>query len=139
MIVRAYLLDEPDNALALRLVRDPEEAVITGSWSRLEVTGALIRAARALRGDEAALIATFDRDTHPAHGSLTIVDANQAEIENVALGVIRRSGIRSMDAWHIACALLAFEELAEPGEECVFVTRDAEQARAAQELGLTVA
>lgn len=42
-----------------------------------------------------------------------------------------------MDAWHLACASLAAEELAEPGEERGFATRDTEQAAVARELGFT--
>jgi len=137
-LVSAYLVDEPEHERARALVSHPTDAVITGSWSRLEVSGALVRAARAHRGDEKGLLALFDRDTHPSHGTLTLIDANQAEIESVSISIVRRSGIRAMDAWHLACAMLAFDELAEPGEVRIFVTRDAEQASAARDLGLTV-
>jgi hypothetical protein len=38
----------------------------------------------------------------------------------------------------IACASIAFDELAEPGEVRAFATRDAEQAAVARLLGFTV-
>ena len=137
-IVRAYLPDEVEHARVRALIDDPETATITGSWSRVEVSSALVRAARAHRGDESALLAVFDDDVSPSRGGLVVVDAEQSEVELVALGIVRRSGIRSLDAWHLACAALAFEELAEPGEERVFATRDDAQAAVARELGFNL-
>ncbi|HEU4849235.1 MAG TPA: hypothetical protein VFS93_02375 [Terrimesophilobacter sp.] len=40
-----------------------------------------------------------------------------------------------MDAWHLACARLALDELSEPGEERGFATRNAEQAAVARDMG----
>ena len=136
-LVRSYLVDELDHAEVRGMLADPEVTAITGSWTRVEVTGSLVRAARAHRGAEADLLAVFDADTAGETARLTLVDVSQAEIELIALQIVRRSGIRSLDACHLACAILAFEALAEPGEQPGFATRDAEQAAVARELGFT--
>jgi hypothetical protein len=39
--------------------------------------------------------------------------------------------------WHLACARLAFDALAEPGEACGFATHETKQAAVARELGFT--
>lgn len=137
-LVRSYLVDESDHAQFRAILGDPSITAITGSWTRVEVTGSIVRAARAHRGNEEALLALFREDTEGERAPLTLVDVMQADVELVALGIVRRTGIRSMDAWHVACASLALPALAEPGEELGFATRDAEQAAVASEFGYTV-
>lgn len=137
VVVRSYLADESDHAEVRMLLNDPELTVITGSWTLIEVTGSLVRAANAHRGDKEGLLASFERDINAATGSIAVVNAEQAEIERIALELVRSGGLRSTDAWHLACASLAFDELAEPGEERGFATRDAEQAAVAREMGFT--
>ncbi len=138
VVVRGYLPDESDHTDVWKLLDDPNLTVITGSWTVIEVTGSLVRAAKAYRGDKDALLASFSHDTDSAAGSITIVDAEQSEIERIALELVRLGDIRSMDAWHLACARLALDELAEPGEELGFATRDAQQAAVAREMGFTI-
>lgn len=138
VLVRSYLVDEADHDQIRAMLANPSVTAITGSWTKVEVAGSLVRAARAHRGDEAALLAVFEHDVSSESAQLTVVDVNQVEIELVALQIVRRTGIRAMDAWHLACAILAFEELAEPGEQWGFATRDAEQAAIAVELGFAV-
>ena len=138
VLVRSYLADEIDHSEVRQLLADPALTTITGSWTRIEVTGSLVRAARAHRGDGAALLALFARDVAPDSARLTLVDTSQAETEAIALQIVRRTGLRSMEAWHLACANLAFDELAEPGEELGFATRDSEQAAVAREFGYTL-
>jgi predicted nucleic acid-binding protein len=62
MLARAYLADEPGHAQAVLLLEDPEIGLITGTWTRIEVSGVLVRAARAARGDETGLLALLDGD-----------------------------------------------------------------------------
>lgn len=138
LISRALLSDENDHRRALSLI-DSEHALITGPWSRVEVSAALTRAARAHRGDQTALLAQFDQLTHPTTGRITVVDVEQAEIELVANALVRRTGIRSLDAWHLACAQLVREALADPDESFAFVTGDTEQAVVALDLGFSTA
>lgn len=135
VLARAYLPDETGHPEAVAILEMPDAVVITGSWTVIEVSEALIRAARAARGDEALLLAALDADLDARSGVVVTVDAHQAEVERIALDLVRSSGIRSMDAWHLACAMLAFDELAEPGEHMVFATRDAEQLAVANQLG----
>lgn len=138
VVVRAYLADEIDHAEVRALFADPARTAITGSWTVIEVTGSLVRAATAHRGDRQGLLAAFVRDIDPVAGVLTVIDAEQAEIERIALELVRSSGIRSLDAWHLACARLALDELAEPGEERGFATRDTEQAAVARDMGFAI-
>ncbi len=135
VLVRAYLPDESGHAEAVTLLENAEAALITGSWTRIEASSALVRAARASRGEIGPLLELLDSDLRPGGGSVTVVDASQAEIESIALQLVRSSGIRSMDAWHLACASLAFAELTESGERTVFATHNAEQAEVAATLG----
>ena len=137
-VVRSYLTDEVGSGAPHTLIRDPLVTTITGSWTRIETTSAFVRAARTGRFVFEELEAALLRDTDPINGSLLVIDANQAEIELIALKIVREHGLRAMDAWQLACAYLAFDALAEPREECAFVTRDAEQARVAREWGYTV-
>jgi predicted nucleic acid-binding protein len=135
---RRYLVDEGEHGIAQTLLDNPEVTTISGSWTRIEVTGALVRAARAGRGGLDDLLARFERDQSSQDGPLVLVDVEQADVESLALAIVRRSGIRSMDAWHLACASIAIDSLADPGEERAFVTRDAEQEVEARALGFTV-
>lgn len=132
---RRYLADEGERGIVHSLLDDPTVTTISGSWTRIEITSALVRAGR---GDVDGLLASFDRDHLPADSPLVFVDVEQADVEGLALAIARRSGIRSMDAWHLACASIALEALADPGEERAFVTRDVEQAVEARALGFTV-
>lgn len=135
VLTRAYLADEAEQGRVRELLDSTDIVTVSATLSRIEVTGALVRAARAHRGDEDALLAAFASDLAAAGGSLVLLDARQAEIEAIALQIVRAHGIRSLDAWHLACAALAAEELLEPGERLAFATRDAEQAAAARQLG----
>jgi len=55
VLARAYLNDEDGHAEAIRLLADPQIATVTGTWTRTEVSGALIRAAGSCRGDAEGL------------------------------------------------------------------------------------
>lgn len=137
-VVHSYLTDETGSGAPRTLIRDPQVTTITGSWTRIETTSAFVRAARTGRFVFEELEAAFLRDIDPIDGSLFVLDANQAELELIALKVVRDYGLRAMDAWQLACAHLSFGALAEPHEERAFVTRDAEQARVAASWGCTV-
>jgi predicted nucleic acid-binding protein len=135
VLVRKYLGDEGESNRIGALLADPTVSTITGTWSRIEVTGALVRAARAGRGELAELLAAFEDDASPQSGTLVIVDALQSEIEGIAYALVRQRGIRAVDAWHLASAYSARKRLADPGETFAFVTRDAEQRLVADDLG----
>ena len=123
VLARAYLGDEEGHQESVSLLANPETALITGAWSRIEVSGALVRAARAGRGDEDGLLALLDADL-AADGPVTVVTADQGKVESRALRLVREHAIRAMDAWHLAVAALTLPSLAEPGEEQGFATRE---------------
>ncbi len=116
---------------------DPELGLITGTWTRIEVSGALVRAARAGRGDEKGILSMLDADLAD-EGPITVIAADQAEVEVQALHLVRKHAIRAMDAWHLATAKLVLPSLLEPGEEAGFATRDQAQSAVAEALGLRI-
>lgn len=136
VLARAYLVDEDGHDEAIRLLGDPEIATVTGTWTRIEVSGALIRAARSGRGDAEGLLALLDADLSP-DGPVAILGAAQDKVEGTALGLVREHAIRAMDAWHLAVASLVLPGLAEPGEELAFASRDEAQSAVATLLGFT--
>jgi predicted nucleic acid-binding protein len=135
VLARAYLSDESGHDETIALLADPELALITGTWTRIEVSGALVRAARSGRGDETGLLALLDADL-ALDGPVTVVAAAEEDIETQALHLVRVHAIRAMDAWHLATAILVTPSLAEPGEEVGFATRDQAQSTVAVALGL---
>lgn len=137
LLVRAFLPDEIGHDEVRHLLADDATALITGTWTRVELASALTRAAAHGRGKPGALLdaalATLADD-----GRVTVVSVPQEEVERAAFTLARDRGLRAMDAWHLACARIALPQLAEAGEAQAFATRDAEQARAARDLGLEV-
>jgi predicted nucleic acid-binding protein len=137
VLARAYLEDELGHRDAVDLLENGDIALVTGSWSRVEVTGALVRAMRAARLDERTLLDVVTADLGDA-GCVAVVAADQDAVETRALELVRAHGVRAMDAWHLAVAHLVLPTLSEPGEVLAFATRDAAQAAVALELGFTL-
>jgi predicted nucleic acid-binding protein len=119
------------------LLADADLAMVTGTWTRIEVSGALVRAARVGRGDEAGLLALLDEDLG-VDGPVTLVAGPQEQVEERALELVRMHGLRAMDAWHLAVAAVVGPTLLEVGEPMAFATRDDEQASVAEQLGFLV-
>jgi predicted nucleic acid-binding protein len=136
VLARAYLADEDGHEHATQLLADPKIATVTGTWARIEVSGALIRAARSGRGDAEGLLALLDADLS-ADGPVSLLGAPQDQVEDTALQLVREHAIRAMDAWHLAAASLLLPGLAEPGEQLAFASRDAPQSLVATTLGFT--
>jgi uncharacterized protein len=133
--VRSYLADEPGHGEAVAILDRPEDENVTGSWTRIEVSGALVRAARRDRAvDARGLIASLDAD-FAAGGRITGVGAAPTDVEARALDLVREHGLRTLDAWHLATASLAVPRLAQPSEPIGFATRDEEQGAIAETLG----
>ncbi len=135
VLARAYRADELGHDQATSLLADLEIGLITGTWTRIEVSGALVRAARAGRGDEAGLLELLDGDLG-TDGPVTVVSADQTEVEERALHLVREHPLRTMDAWHLAVAALTLPSLVEPGEDLGFASRDEAQSSVALSLGL---
>ncbi|MFN2464391.1 MAG: type II toxin-antitoxin system VapC family toxin [Candidatus Dormibacteria bacterium] len=134
VLVRYYLPDETGHEAAREIIEDGALARVTGSWSLVEVSGALVRAARSGRGDEGALLSLLDADLGQ-DGAIVVISAAQAEVEARALKLVREHALRAMDAWHLATAALALPTLLEPGEDSGFASRDQAQLRVARSLG----
>ncbi|ORA82745.1 type II toxin-antitoxin system VapC family toxin [Mycobacterium malmoense] len=132
VLARAYLVDEDGHQEANSLLADPDIATVTGTWTRIEVSGALVRAARAGRGDEKGLLGLLDADLA---GPVIVLGAPQDQIERHALQLVRRHALRAMDAWHLAVAVIAVPLLLAPGESRAFASRDEAQCQVAEELG----
>jgi len=132
VLARAYLVNEDGHQDAVRLLADPQIATVTGTCTRIEVSGALVRAARAGRGDEKGLLALLDADLA---GPVIVLGASQEQVEQHALQLVRTHALRAMDAWHLAVAAITVPPLLEPGEERAFASRDQAQATVAQSLG----
>jgi predicted nucleic acid-binding protein len=126
VFVRFYMHDEDGHEEALALLEDPDITRVTGSWTRIEVSGALIRAARAGRSDtdEQGLLAALDADLD-AEGRVSELTVAQENVEEKALELA-----------HLAVASLTVPALAKPErEEIAFASRDDEQATVAEQLG----
>lgn len=136
VLARAYLMDEVGHAEAVALLNDSDTALVTGTWTRIEVSGALVRAARSGRGDETGLLEILDGDLG-VDGPVTVIDADRYQVEAAALELVRAHAIRAMDAWHLAVADLTVRKLADPDETLGFATRDKAQASVAATLGFT--
>jgi predicted nucleic acid-binding protein len=132
VLARAYLADEDGHQEAVTLLANPTLAPVTGTWTRIEVSGALVRAARTGRGDEKGLLALLDADLA---GPVIVLSAPQEQVEHDALNLVRRHAIRAVDAWHLAVAAITIPPLLEPGEERAFASRDAAQRDVAHNLG----
>jgi predicted nucleic acid-binding protein len=136
VLARAYLADEVGHAESAALLdnADADVAMVTGTCTRIEVSGALIRAARSGRIDAKGLLDLLDADLAP-DGPVTVLSAPQEEVEETALSLVREHAIRAMAAWHLAVASLTLPQLVESGEELSFASRDTAQAEVAELLG----
>jgi uncharacterized protein len=137
VLARSYLPDEDGHEQALTLLEDPDITRVTGKWTRIEVSGALVRAARSGRGgvDEQGLLAVLDADLD-AGGWVAELTVGQENVEERVLELVREYALRTLDAWHLAVASLTVPTLAEvEKEEIAFASRDEDQATVAETLG----
>lgn len=132
VLARAYLPDENGHGAAHQLLYG-EDALVTSTWTLVEVTSALSRAARGRRAQLDDLLAAFDSDTS-VDGPVTLLRPDAVAVESRAIEIVRQYAIRSLHALHVAVAELAAMPLAAP-ETCGFASRDAAQAEVAGQLG----
>jgi uncharacterized protein len=134
LLLRAYLADEEGHDHAVALLNNEEIALVTGTWTRIEVSGALVRAARNDLCKVKDSLLLLDEDLGES-GAITVVTAPQVEVEKHTLKLVRSHGLRAMDAWHLAVASIILPALAESDEEMAFASRDIEQIDVAKSLG----
>lgn len=137
VLVRAYLADEDGHEQAGALLEDDAVGRVTSSLTRIEVSGALVNAGRAGRVEADDLIELLDADLDAA-GRVSVVAPPSDDIEARALEIVRAHGLRTLDAWHLAVAIVAASSYVESDEKFAFASRDADQAAAAEALGLAV-
>ncbi|GAA3124592.1 hypothetical protein GCM10010466_14320 [Planomonospora alba] len=136
----AYLPDEPGHRRAQDLLQSPEHLLVTGTLTVVEVTGVLVRAARAHRRLEldtalAVLASDLGED-----GPVALLSAPPDAVERRAVQIVYAHGLRALDAIHLATAELAAAPLLEsPGDKLGFASRDTSQSGAATALGFALA
>lgn len=136
VIARAALLDEDGSEEAQRLLADPAIAKYTGRWTPIEVSAAIVRAARAGRPViDADGLRWLDDVLHHETGGVKVISESAELVEARALAVAREHGLRALDALHVALASLAIPKLADKGEPLGFASRDGDQATVAESLG----
>jgi uncharacterized protein len=135
VLARAYLDDEDGSAAARRLLSDRAIAKYTGRWTRIEVSAAIVRAARGGRRiAPIRSLSKLDADLRPG-GRIKVIAAPDQEVEAKALAITREHGLRALDALHVALASIAIPKLADKGEPIGFASRDGDQATVAESLG----
>jgi len=135
VLARAYLPDENGHDAAIKLLYG-EDALVTSTWTLVEVTSALTRAARGGRAQLDDLLAALESDT-AVDGLVTLLRPDAVAVESRATEIVRQYAIRSLDALPLAVAELAALPLAAP-EPCGFASRDAAQAEVAGKLGFVL-
>jgi predicted nucleic acid-binding protein len=135
VLVRAYLPDEKGHDDARSLLDAAEHLLVTSTWTAVEVTSALARAARGLRVEDLdAVLAVLAADTGD-DGPVTVLRGDTTQVERASARIVRDHAIRSLDALHLAVAELAATQLLEPGQRLGFATRDDAQRVVAEVLG----
>jgi predicted nucleic acid-binding protein len=135
VLARALLPDEDGSEEVQRLLADRTVAKYTGRWTRIEVSAAIVRAARGgRRVAPVRSLARLDAELR-AGGRIKLISAPDEEVEAKALALTREHGLRALDALHVALASIAIPKLADEGEPIGFASRDGDQAVVAESLG----
>jgi predicted nucleic acid-binding protein len=135
VLARAYLADEVGHDEAVALLGG-EQPLVSSTWTLVEVTSALARAARSSRraADLPGLLDALRADVAPA-GPVTLLRTDPTAVEARATEIVREHALRSLDGLHLAVAELAARPLAEPDESVGFASRDVDQTAVAEGLG----
>ena len=136
-VVRAYLVDEPDQPELARRLLEASEPVVTSELTRIEFAGAVTRAERVGRIRVAKeLIGLFDRDSG-TEGRISLVPLRREPVLATAHRISVRYGLSALDSLHLAVAMNESDS-AGSASPFVFVTRDEDQAATARAEGLDV-
>lgn len=137
-LARAYFVDEVDHRALRGLLLDGDDPVVTSEIARLELTSAVLAAARAGRVRRpATVLARLDADCGDG-GPLALVRLDPESVLPEAHRLLQAHPLRTLDAIHLAVALVELPGLADT-TEIGFVTRDETQALAARAEGLALA
>lgn len=136
-LVRAYFVDEDDHLILNRMLLVGDDPVVTSELSRVEFASAVSAAHRAHRLDDpGAMLSDFEANCAEG-GEIALVGLDPGTILPLARQLVADHPLRSLDAIHLATALIDGVQSAK-GEEVGMVTRDARQAAAAKACGLRV-
>lgn len=136
LLARAYLDDEDGSEAAATLLDDRSIGKYTSGLTRIEVSAAIVRAARGgRRVDAERALANLDDDLRERSGRISLIAAPADEVESLALAITREHGVRALDAIHLATASIVLPKLADKGEPVGFASRDGGQATVAESLG----
>lgn len=136
-LVRAYLVDETDHEALRGLLLDGDQPVVTSELTRVEFARAIAAAGRSGRLRRGrVLLDRFDADCGE-DGPLTLLRLETSSTFPLARRLVSEHRLRTLDALHLAVALTDVVDLA-AGQPVSLVTRDEDQADAAQALGLVV-
>jgi uncharacterized protein len=134
-LVSAYFVDEEAHPAMRALLLEGPDPVVTSALTSVELSSAVFAAGRAGRlMDPTAVIDRFDDDCGDRQlVALLALDAGRTL--PVATRLVRTHRVQTLDALHVAVALL---ELPDLDPDAVFVTGDRQQAMAAAAEGLRV-
>lgn len=136
-LVRAYFADEPDHAELRSLLLEQRDPVVTSEITRLELASAVRAASAAGRISRASdLLARIDGDL-AEDGVISAIDMRPEVIFRTAYRLVLEHRLRPLDAIHVAVCAEDCPSIA-GDDEITFVTRDADQAKAARALGFAV-
>src|SRR5712692_2929377 len=136
-LARVYVADESGHAELKALLFADQQPLVTSEIARLELASAMRAASRTGRVRNYADVLR-GIDAHFAQGGpIDAIDLRPRLIFPLAHRLIIEHGLRTLDAVHLAVCVEECPALA-GGDEIVFVTRDADQAKAARALGLEV-
>ena len=134
-LVRAYFADEVRHEERREQLLGGSGPVVTSELARLELTGAVVAAARAGRiGAAGPLLDRLDADCGD-QGPLALIRFVPEQALEEARRLLLAHRLRSLDALHLAVASSLRAVLA---DEIVFVSDDADQAVAARAEGFAI-
>jgi uncharacterized protein len=137
-IIRAYFVDEDDHDLLRSMLFEDTDPIVTSELTRVELASATVAAFGAQRlADPRVVLDRVDSDCGD-DGVITLLRLDPVTTLPLARQLVIQHPLRSLDAIHLAVLLTAATQLA-AGEPVTLVTRDKQQATAAQALGLPVA
>lgn len=136
-LLRAYFADEVDHAELRALLLGEGTHVVTSEIARLEVASAARSAFTAGRISRSSdLLDRIEGDLAEG-GTIVPIDFRADVIIPSAYRLIREHRLRPLDAIHLSVCLEDCPGIA-GGDEIIFVTRDADQAKAARAVGLKI-
>jgi predicted nucleic acid-binding protein len=136
-ILRAYFADEPDHETLHTSLLEGADPVVTSEIARVELASAVRSAAAAGRLKRwRVVLGRMDADCGP-NGPITLLALRSVAILSRSRGLVLEHRLSTLDAIHLAVALVECPLLADEAG-IAFVTRDEAQAAAASKLGFEI-